>query len=98
MENLDNSFQENTEKQDKINEILDQLKLFSDSLDSNGAYEFHNYVENFKKDFEKDGKSLNDYALGDVLLKMDCDNVSNYNLLDTEDNQIEDFIKKITQK
>ncbi len=89
--------QEQNERQQKFAELLDIMsslpKFF---VDSNDAYEVATSINDFKKEFENAGLKLKDYFLGGVLLSSeDTFDLSNYKYFDTEDGEIESFIRNL---
>jgi len=99
MENLERNMlsADQQERQEKFAELLDIMSSLSVSFsDSNEAYEVADSIKDFKEEFENKGLKLNDYLLGGVLLSSDdTSNETNYPEYDTEDGQIEKFIRKL---
>lgn len=90
-EQLDNNI-----NQEKFDELRDIWKLILKDSDSNKGYEMGESLNDFKNDFEKDGKKLKDYALGQILFsKNDSIDISDFELFDDEEHSIENFIKKL---
>lgn len=85
------------EQQEKILELSAIISSLSQSLsDSNEAYETATLIQDFKKKFENNGTNLKDYALGGLLLNNTL-NASEYPYYDTENEEIEKFIRGLNQ-
>lgn len=86
---------EQQERQEKFVELSEIMAKLSESFtNSNDAYEVRSSIEDFKNDFETGDLRLKDYLLGGVLLSSEEDfDQSKYEFFDTENNDIENFIR-----
>lgn len=85
----------NQEKFDELKAVIDSLA--QSVIDSDSAYEVASRINDFKNDFESEGLKLSDYSFGALLLSSKEFDLQDYNNFDTEDNKIENFIKKLNQ-
>lgn len=100
--NFDKKNTTSIEQQDKFVEIFEMMKSLTDSIDSNEAYEISEQISKFKNDTEKilkkkDSSNLKDYFLWSLVVPNDTLEMSDYKYFDTEDGEIEEFIRKLVE-
>jgi len=102
MEKIQENFlsEEQQERQKKFAELLDIMSSLTESfVDSNEAYEVATEIEDFKNRFETGDLRLKDYLLGGVLLSSeDTFDLSKYEFFDTENGDIESFIREFDKR
>ncbi len=90
--------EEQRERQEKFAEFLDAMKSLLDLLDNSEKADYlSDLIADFRHELKKEGLVMEDYLLGNVLLRPNSASFDSDRELDTKDGKIGKFLEELKE-